>query len=135
MGMVYKVQGDMDSLDFNATLEDLSKKFIFMYLDDTLFLALKSYLDESVSQKTIKKILKTNYNVDGDPNMSFAIIEINKNNISKQSDIVKDWCLNSLVRLDTQKYEDEKQESLKSKWIALDKTEQILQQEEKELSK
>ena len=130
MGYVYKIQGDFNETNFEDIIEELSKKFFFMYVEDTLFVAIKNFKDDNKSKNIISKIIHNN-NDDDD----FAIIEITRKNIDRLNDVAKEWCLNNLVRIDTDRYESEHQEDLKSYWIAMNKMEEELSKQLEERNK
>jgi len=115
----YKVVGNFTDDNFEKILDKILKKFIYMYVDKALFIALKDYNDFEGSAELIDKTFR--------PVRDFYIEEINEQNVVNQTPIVKDWCLNNLVRLDTQRYEVENQEKLHQVWHAMDNMEAELQ--------
>lgn len=120
--MVYKIEGEFDEIDFNASIDQIFDKFIFMYLDDTLFVALKDFRNADEAEE----ILRESY-----PIGLFLIRPITRKNINKLSEMPKEWCLNNLVRLDTDRYEEEQQEALKAKMELLDYIEKDLAEKAK----
>lgn len=120
MSYVCKVQGNFNTLNFGRVIDNLSTKCELLYLEDTLFVSLRSYKEGDDCMAIARKYFKAKDD--------FAVIEINKGNISFLSAVAKDWCLEHLVKLDTERYELENQDSLKERWKILDKIESELKE-------
>lgn len=127
MKMVFKVVGNFDDSNFYRMLDKLEEKFSFIYYSDAIFASIKNYKDSEQAEDFLKKIFR--------PARNFLIAEINETNINRQSDIVKEWCLNNFVKLESQKFEDEEQTRLKQVWERMDHLEQTLNEMQNELRK
>ena len=92
-----------------------------MYVDNTLFIALKEWKEHEGSEELINKTFR--------PMKNFYIEEITEKNITTLTPVIKEWCLNNLVKLDTERYEAENQEKLKQVWQAMDRMEEQLTKE------
>ena len=71
------------------------------------------------------------------PIKDFYIQEITENNLQLEDSFIIDWCRDSFVDLERQKYEIEQQKKLRQVMSAMDKMEEILQNNvlEKEATK
>ena len=130
MQMVFKIVGNFtdEKVNFDKILEKISKHFIFMYIKDGLFVAIKDFHFADESESFLRKTFK--------PSKFFYISEINEKNVSDQFEIIQEWCLSNFVRLETQKYEEVEQDKLKQVWKKMDALEEDLEkklQEQQEL--
>lgn len=122
--MVYKIISKFESTNFEKNLEKLSTLFDFIYADQALFLGLREEKNKEEGKQLIHKIFK--------PSKLYYIEPINEKNISRQSEFVKQWCLNKLVDLDKQRFEIQEQQRLLDTWRAMDNMEAELQKIKKE---
>lgn len=122
--MVYKIISKFEETNFEKNLEKLSTLFDFLYADQALFLGLREEKNKEEGKKLMEKIFK--------PAKLYYIEPINEKNISRQSDFVRQWCLNKLVELDRQRFENQEQERLLVTWRAMDNMEAELQKIQKE---
>lgn len=116
--MVYKIIGNFDDT-FGTKLEKLSKKCICIYRNEALFVAPKDVQDVNNIEDFFKKIFK--------PQKNYFITKIDQNNIMREEQVVRQWCLDSFVRLETQLYEINEQAKLKQLWADMDVMEEKLQ--------
>lgn len=121
MSFVFKVVGNFNDTNFEKITTKISQKFLFMYLDKTFFIALKSWNEREGAIDLMSKTFR--------PVKDFYIEEVTEQNIIRQQSFIKEWCLKQLVRLDTERYEEENQQRLKKVWEAMDNMESQLQQE------
>ena len=117
--MVYKIISQFNDDDFEKKLEKISTLFDFMFTSYALYLGLRDVAKKEEGEILIKKIFK--------PIKSYYIEPINEKNINRQTDVVKEWCLNKLVALDRQRFEINEQEKLKATWLAMDNMEAELE--------
>ena len=117
--MVYKIIGHFDDDNFEKILEKISTLFDFIYIDQSLFVGLRKYQYKEEGDNLLKKVLR--------PSKNFYIEQIDEKNISRQSDFIKQWCLDKFVLLDTQKFEIQEQERLRQTWKDMDNMEAELQ--------
>lgn len=122
--MVYKIISQFNDDDFEKKLEKISTLFDFMFTSYALYLGLRDVTKKEEGKILIKKIFK--------PIKSYYIEPINEKNINKQTDVVREWCLNKLVTLDRQRFEINEQEKLKATWLAMDNMEAELELIKKE---
>lgn len=117
--MIYKIIGRFNDENFEKILKKISTLFDFIYTDQSLFIGLKNYQYKDEGNFLIKKTFR--------PIKDFYIEVIDEKNINKQSQFVKQWCLDRFVLLDTQKFEVQEQDRLKQTWRDLDNMEAELQ--------
>lgn len=117
--MIYKIIGRFNDENFEKILKKISTLFDFIYTDQSLFIGLKNYQYKDDANALIKKTFR--------PVKDFYIETIDEKNINKQSQFVKQWCLDRFVLLDTQKFEIQEQDRLKQTWRDLDNMEAELQ--------
>lgn len=117
--MIYKIIGRFNDENFEKILKKISTLFDFIYTDQSLFIGLKNYQYKDEGNFLIKKTFR--------PIKDFYIEVIDEKNINKQSQFVKQWCLDRFVLLDTQKFEIQEQDRLKQTWRDLDNMEAELQ--------
>lgn len=115
MNYVYKVVGNFNEDNFNSIIKKLQQSFVFIYINKTLFISSKNYDLAFDSKKKLNNIFK--------PIRDFYIEPVDEKNINEQQPFAKEWCLNNLVRLDTERYEQENQNYLKEVWKAMDNME------------
>jgi len=120
MNYIKKIVGNFTDDNFEKIINNISQKFQFMYVDDTLFLALKAWTEYEGSEDLISKTFR--------PVKDFYIEELDKTKIEKQQQFIKDWCSNHSIRLDRERYELENQEKLKQAWASMDELEEKLKQ-------
>ncbi len=125
--MIFKIVGNFDEVDFEKLLNRLSSIFEFIYLDESLFIALRKWTDYDLMNKTIKAALK--------PAKFFVVKEINEFNLGKENPEIVKWCRDNFVELDKQRFEIEQQERLKCTMTVLDECERILASRKKEALK
>lgn len=113
--MVYKIVGDFDDNKFEKMLKQLSGCFKFIYINETLYVALKDVQKEDESNTLMDKIFK--------PARNFYIKKIDETNIMKEHESIVTWCRDNLVALDRQRYEIEQQDKLQRAWKAMDNME------------
>ena len=118
--MIYKIVGKFFDIDFDKALEKLGKNFVFIFLDKTLYVAVKKYDPDFSSESALDKIFR--------PTSKFYIEQITEKNLKFQSEFVRDWCESNFVALEKQRYEIEQQEKLRLVWAAMDDMERDLQQ-------
>lgn len=118
MKYVYKVVGNFSEDNFDKILTKISKKFVTLYVDKTLYIALKSFDDYEGSEDLIRNTFK--------PVRDFYVEEVTEKNIVNQHPFSKDWCLNNLVKLDTEHYEHDNQAKLREVWMSMDRMEEEL---------
>ena len=122
--MVYKIIGRFDDNDFEKILKKISEFFDFIYVDQSLFVGLRNYQYKEEGDNLLKKALR--------PSKNFYIEQVDEKNINRQSDFVKQWCLDKLVLLDTQRFEIQEQSRLRQTWKDMDNMEAELQKIMKE---
>ncbi len=113
--MVYKVISKFENTNFEKNLQKISTLFDFIYADRALFLGLREEKNKEDGEILIKKVFK--------PAKLYYIESIDEKNILRQSDFVRQWCLNKLVELDRQRFEKQEQERLLQTWNAMDNME------------
>ena len=113
--MVYKIIGKFENTNFEKNLQKISELFDFLYADQALFLGLREEKNKEKGEILIKKVFK--------PAKLYYIESIDEKNILRQSDFVRQWCLNKLVELDRQRFENQEQERLLYTWNAMDNME------------
>jgi len=121
--MVFKIQGDLNEDNFDRIFIGLQKYFTILLRRGTMYIALQDFSEFEEGKKIMKRVLK--------PARDFYVGEINQNNISREEQFVMEWCRDALVKLDRQRYELEKQERLKLVDQALDRMEEILEEQTK----
>lgn len=125
--MIYKIVGNFDEIDFEKMLDKLSEIFEFIYCDESLFIALRKWVDKEIAEKTLKSTLR--------PAKFFVVKEINEFNLNKENPAVIKWCRDNFVELDKQRFEIEQQDRLKLAMTALDECERILASRKREALK
>lgn len=103
--MVLKVYGEFADETFSEMLEKLNRFFNIMYIDNTLYLALRNYTQEDEARKFVKKVLK--------PAKNFLVIDLDAKKITQECQEIMEWCRDAFVVLETQRFEDEQQEVIK----------------------
>ena len=127
MNYVFKIMGDFNEKNFCKLLTKISQDFVFIYFDKALFIAQKHY---SISKFSVEKLCEYFKSI-----KNFYIEEVTEKNVGFLSPVAKDWCLNNLVRLDTERYESENQIKLQKIWKAMDAMEQELSKKKQEQEK
>lgn len=122
--MVYKIISKFEDTNFEKNLQKISTLFDFLYADQALFLGLREEKDKEEGQILINKVFK--------PAKLYYIEQIDEKNIIRQSDFVRQWCLDKLVELDRQRFENQEQEQLLKTWHAMDNMEAELQKIQQE---
>ena len=117
--MIYKIIGRFNDENFEKILKKISTLFDFVYTEHSLFIGLKNYQYKDEGDILIKKTFR--------PIKDFYIEAINEKNIGKQSQFIKQWCLDKFVLLDTQKFEVQEQKKLKQIWEDMNNMEAELQ--------
>ena len=121
--MVYKIIGDFNTDNFEIMLSKIRKYYKFIYQDDNLYVALTQYKLKEEAYKELKKSLK--------PARNFIVREVNENNLGNENDFVIEWCRDSFVEIERQRYEIEKQQKLRDTMKALDNFDRILAEQQK----
>ena len=122
--MVFKIQSNfIEHSNFYKYFSELGKSYKMIYKMGVLYIALKEYGSLEHEEKYIKKILK--------PNNQFLITPITEKNIMREDEEIKSWCRDNLVRLDTEKFEQEQQMKLQEIMENLDKMESILEEKQR----
>lgn len=114
---VYKVVGNFDE-NIYPMLQLVDKEFTFMYVNRVLLIALRDCKNNENGAAIIEDI----------KSKGFFVEEVDEKNIVYLNDTMKEWCQENLIRIDTQRYEEEHQDTLKAAWQALDKIEEELKQ-------
>ena len=117
--MIFKIQGDFNEDNFSKILNKLCKYFKFIYTNGTLYIALGDVKNKQEASILMSKTFR--------PIRSYYIKEINEKNIMNEEQSVMEWCRDNFVALDRQRYEIEQQDKLQNAWKALDRMEDILQ--------
>lgn len=120
MNRIFKVIGKFPEDKFDKMLNILEKHFSFIYIDETLFLSLNDYSDEEKALSVLKSVFK--------PAKNYLIQTINYENVHKLSPFVKEWCLNRFASLNKQEVENEEQDKLHQRMLALRRTEEKLKE-------
>ena len=127
--MIYKILGDINEKNFDKIVSNISKYYKFLFFRQGLYIALINFEQKDEAQNLIKKTFR--------PIKDFYIQEITENNLQLEDSFIIDWCRDSFVDLERQKYEIEQQKKLRQVMSAMDKMEEILQNNmlEKEATK
>ena len=127
--MIYKILGDINEKNFDKIVSNISKYYKFLFFRQGLYIALINFEQKDEAQNLMKKTFR--------PIKDFYIQEITENNLQLEDSFIIDWCRDSFVDLERQKYEIEQQKKLRQVMSAMDKMEEILQNNvlEKEATK
>lgn len=127
--MIYKILGDVNEKNFDKIVSNISKYYKFLFFRQGLYIALINFEQKDEAQNLMKKTFR--------PIKDFYIQEITENNLQLEDSFIIDWCRDSFVDLERQKYEIEQQKKLRQVMSAMDKMEEILQNNmlEKEATK
>lgn len=117
--MIFKIQGDFNEDNFSKILGRLCKYFKFIYINNTLYIALSDIKNKQDASVLMSKTFR--------PVRSYYIKEINEKNIMNEEQFIMEWCRDNFVALDRQRYEIEQQDKLQNAWKALNNMESILQ--------
>lgn len=120
MKYVFKIVGNFNDENFEKILNKIASKYISLYTNKTLFIALKSWADREGSEALLNKAFR--------PVRDFYIEEVNEKNVSDLPPAIGDWCLNQLLRLDTERFEEENQAKLQQIWESMDRMEEQFEQ-------
>lgn len=116
--MIYKIEGEFNDNNFGDIVSKLSKKFVFTYMDNVMFIALKTIEDKEKHRAIIKSIFK--------PASDFFVTEITEKNIMRLAPVIKEWCRDNFVRLERERFEKNEQEKLRQVWRNMDLMEEYL---------
>jgi len=119
--MVFKIELD-DFENFDELLHRLTDKFVFLYLDFTLYVALRSY-SKIDAKAELSSILKEN--------KSYTLTEIDETNLKHEAPVIMEWCRDNLLRLDKQRFELNEQKELHKLWEDLNTMETKLNEQMK----
>ena len=127
--MIYKILGDINEKNFDKIISNISKYYKFLFFRQGLYIALINFEQKDKAQELMKKTFR--------PVKNFYIQEITEHNLQLEDSFIIDWCRDSFVDLERQKYEIEQQKKLRQVMSAMDKMEEILQNNmlEKEATK
>lgn len=115
MNEIFKVVGDFQDNTFTKIINKLEENFSFIYLDNTMYVALNHINTFDDNEKELRKIFK--------PSKNYYIQSITSSDLQSLNDWAKDWCVSNINKLALQRKEVENQEILKARMDALDKTE------------
>ena len=102
--MIYKIIAEFEE-ELERVIKELSKKFIVLFYRNVIYVASKEdEIEKTEVEKMIKSIIKE----------SFYCQELNEKNLKYEPTKVIEWCKEQFVRLDTIKFEKERQAELKA---------------------
>ena len=127
--MIYKILRDINESNFDKIISNISKDYKCLFFRQGLYIALINFEQKDEAQELMKKTFR--------PVKNFYIQEITEHNLQLEDSFIIDWCRDSFVDLERQKYEIEQQKKLRQVMSAMDKMEEILQNNmlEKEATK
>lgn len=102
--MIYKIITNFNN-DLDKILQHFQKDYVIMFYRNAIYIA---NLTGNKTQKTVKTFVSKVIKDD------FYLQEINENNLKYEPPQVIEWCKQQFVRLDTLKFEEERQEELRS---------------------
>ena len=117
---IFKVKSNVFNEKIGEIFHKLSNDYSLLFLDETLFISPNFYNQEIDLEKRIK------------PRKNFLISILDETDISKECDVVKDWCKEKMIQLDLQRFEAEQQEYLKGLLDYLEKIDSSLDSEREE---
>lgn len=100
--MIYKVIADFEE-GLEDAIKELSKKFMVLLYRNTIYVASK---EGTVEKTEVEKIIESTIKE------SFYCQEINEKNLKYEPTKVVEWCKDQFIRLDTIKFEQERQAEL-----------------------
>lgn len=102
--MVYKIIAEFED-GLERIIKELSKNFIVLFYRNVIYVASKEgTIDKTEVEKIVKSIIKE----------SFYCQELNEKNLKYEPTKIVDWCKDQFIRLDTIKFEKERQEELRA---------------------
>ena len=102
--MVYKIIAEFED-ELERIIKELSKNFIVLFYRNVIYVASKEgTIDKTEVEKIVKSIIKE----------SFYCQELNEKNLKYEPTKIVDWCKDQFIRLDTIKFEKERQEELRA---------------------
>ena len=119
--MIYKILRDINEDNFDKIISNISKYYKFLFFRQGLYIALINFEQKDKAQELMKKTFR--------PVKNFYIQEITEHNLQLEHSFIIDWCRDSFVDLERQKYEIEQQKKLRQVMSAMDKMEEILEKE------
>lgn len=102
--MIYKIITNFEQ-DLDKILKHFQSEFVLLYYNNVVYIANKG-IEKTTSNidSFVSKVIKSN----------FYVQEINENNLKYEPPQVVEWCKGQFIRLDTLRFEAEKQEELKA---------------------
>lgn len=102
--MVYKIIAEFED-GLERIIKELSKNFIVLFYRNVIYVASKEgTINKTEVEKIVKSIIKE----------SFYCQELNEKNLKYEPTKIVDWCKDQFIRLDTIKFEKERQEELRA---------------------
>ena len=97
--MIYKILTDFTNC-LAEIIEKINKDFNFIFFNNVLYISKKNPYNKT----NIKTLLKKD---------NICIIEINETNLKNEPEAIVDWCKDNFIKLDTIRFETEKQQAIK----------------------
>lgn len=101
--MIYKIITNFEQ-DLDKILKHFQTEFVLLFYNNAVYIANKSEKETTNINKFVSRVIKSN----------FYIQEINENNLKYEPTQVVEWCKGQFIRLDTLRFEAERQEELKA---------------------
>ena len=101
--MIYKIITNFEQ-DLDKILKHFQTEFVLLFYNNAVYIANKSEKETTNINKFVSRVIKSN----------FYIQEINENNLKYEPPQVVEWCKGQFIRLDTLRFEAERQEELKA---------------------
>lgn len=101
--MIYKIITDFQE-DLDKILKHFQTEFVLLFYNNVVYIANKSEKETTNIKNFVSKVIKSN----------FYIQEINETNLKYEPLQVVEWCKGQFIRLDTLRFEAERQEELKA---------------------
>lgn len=102
--MIYKIVSDFNN-DLDKILKHFQTEFVLMFYNNVVYIANKDEKETITNIKSfVSKVIKTN----------FYLQEINENNLKYEPPQVVEWCKGQFIRLDTLRFEAERQVELRA---------------------
>lgn len=101
--MIYKIITNFEK-DLDKILKHFQSEFVLLFYNNVVYIADKSEKATTNINEFVSRVIKSN----------FYIQEINENNLKYEPPQVVEWCKGQFIRLDTLRFEAERQEELKA---------------------
>ena len=101
--MIYKIITNFEQ-NLDKILKHFQTEFVLLFYNNVVYIANKSEKETTNINKFVSRVIKSN----------FYIQEINENNLKYEPPQVVEWCKGQFIRLDTLRFEAERQEELKA---------------------